>query len=87
MFDFFVDLFGEIKKGSFRYQVDSGKRFVLQGYKNVSLVTDEKIIVKLFVGELEIDGRHLKIKELGTNTIIVDGSISGVLLVGVQNAK
>ena len=47
MFDFFVDLFGEIKKDAFRYQVDCGKKIVVQGYKSVLVSNEEKIVLKL----------------------------------------
>ena len=87
MFDFFVDLFGEVKKSSFRYQVDSGKKIAIQGYKNILIISDTKIVIKLFIGELVVEGKNLKVKEMETNTIIVVGKISKVSTSGVHDEK
>jgi len=82
VFDFFNDFFGEIKKGTFRYQVDSGNKIAVEGYKNVLKIDDKCIVLKLFNGELEIIGMNLKVKELCTNTIIISGSIKSINQVG-----
>ena len=87
MFDFFVDLFGEIKKDAFRYQVDCGKKIVVQGYKSVLASNEEKIVLKLKNGELNIIGKNLKIVEFGTNTFIATGAIKSVETVGGDNEK
>lgn len=78
MFDFFYDIFGEINKKNFRYQVDGGKKIAIQGYKNILLITENKVVIKLFDGELEVCGKDLKIKELSENTIIILGEIVSV---------
>ena len=87
MFDFFVDLFGEIKKDAFRYQVDCGKKIVVQGYKSVLVSNEEKIVLKLKNGELNIIGKNLKIVEFGTNTFVATGTIKSIETVGGDNEK
>ena len=87
MFDFFNGFFDEIKKGSFRYQVSSGNQIAVEGYKSVLKIDDEKIVLKLGSGELEILGSNLKVKEFGSNTIIISGKIQCVNHVGVCNEK
>lgn len=87
MFDFFVDLFGEIKKDAFRYQVDCGKKIVVQGYKSVLVSNEEKIVLKLKNGELNIIGNNLKIVEFGTNTFVATGTIKSIETVGGDNEK
>ena len=82
MFDFFCDLFNEIEIHNYRYQVNSGKQIVIEGYKHVLKVETNIIILKLFNGELEILGNNLKIKELGTNTIKIVGKINSVCEIG-----
>lgn len=84
MFDFFDEFFGEIKKGAFRYQVDSGNQIAVEGYKNVLKIDDACIILKLYDGEIEILGSNLKVKELGANTIVVVGNIKTVNQVGAK---
>lgn len=87
MFDFFVDLFGEIKKDAFRYQVDCGKKIVVQGYKSVLVSNEEKIVLKLENGELNIIGNNLKIVEFGTNTFVATGTIKSVETTGGGSEK
>lgn|GEM_PF-6973612 len=87
MFDFFCDLFGELNKKSYRYQVDSGKKIAIEGYKNILLITESRIAIKLFDGELEIIGSDLKISKLGQNTIIITGEIISVKTEKKQNGK
>ena len=87
MFDFFNSFFDEIKKGAFRYQVSSGNQIVVEGYKSVLKIDGEKIVLKLGSGELEILGSCLKVKEFGSNTIIISGKIQCVNQVGVFNEK
>ena len=50
MFDFFNDLFGECKKSNYRIQIDSGKKIVVEGYKNILLI-DNKNISALKISE------------------------------------
>ena len=78
MFDFFDELFGEIKRGNYRYQVDGGNQIVLQGYKSLLKAENEQIVVKLSDGEMAIIGQDLRIKEFGGNTLIVVGTITNV---------
>ena len=87
MFDFFNDLFGEIEKHSYRYQVSNGKQIVVEGYKSVLKVDESNVILKLFDGELEIVGNNLSIKQLGTNTIKIIGKIYSVCQTGVTKWK
>jgi len=87
VFDFFCDLFGELNKKSYRYQVDSGKKIAIEGYKNILLITESRIAIKLFDGELEIIGSDLKISKLGQNTIIITGEIISVKTEKKQNGK
>lgn len=87
MFDFFVDLFGEIKKNAFRYQVDCGKKIVVQGYKSVLVSNEEEIVLKLENGELNIIGNNLKIVEFGTNTFVATGTIKSVETAGGGSEK
>ena len=86
MFDFFVDLFQE-RFNTYRYQVDSGKQIAVQGYKAVLKIEENRIVLKLFDGELEILGKKLKVKELGTNTIIITGEVISVSTMGEKNGK
>ena len=86
MFDFFVDLFQE-RFNTYRYQVDSGKQIAVQGYKTVLKIDENVIILKLANGELEILGSNLRVKELGTNTIIITGEIKTVSTAGGDNGK
>ena len=87
MFDFFNDLFSEIDKKSYRYQVDSGKKIVIEGFKNILLITDSRIVLKLFDGELEISGQNFKVKQLGQNNLVVKGDIFSVKTERVSNGK
>lgn len=87
MFDFFNDLFGECKKSNYRIQIDSGKKIVVEGYKNILLIDNKNIILKLCNEELSIVGKDLKIQQLGTNTIIICGKILGVSTQGERNEK
>lgn len=85
MFDFFCDLFGEIDKKSYRFQVVNGKKLAIEGYKNILLITENKIAIKLFDGELEIVGGNLKVKKLGQNTMIITGEIVSISTQTKQN--
>lgn len=87
MFDFFSDLFGEIKKGAYRYQVDSGKQIAIEGYKTVLKIEDNFVAVKLFDGELDVIGSNLKVKQFTSNTIVISGNINEVCKVGDDGAK
>ena len=78
MFDFFDDLFVESSNRYFRYQVDSGKQIVVQGYKNILLIDSESIILKLPNGELSVVGTNLCVKEFGTSTIKICGNIAKI---------
>jgi sporulation protein YqfC len=78
VFDFFNDMFCESKKCFFRYQVDSGNTIVLQGYKNILLVSPEKIVLKVQGGEVCISGKDLCIKEFCGGTIKVAGKIFSI---------
>ena len=78
MFDFFDELFGEIKKGSYRYQVDCGKKIVVEGYKNIQKIEAESVVLKLFDGEMEIRGKDLKVSEFLAKTISITGQICTV---------
>ena len=82
MFDFFNDLFDEITHNSFRYQVDSGKKIIVQGYKNIVHLNEEKIVLKLKNGEMAILGKQLKVVEFSTNTFIATGKIVTVEIYG-----
>ena len=78
MFDFFDDMFCETKKCYFRYQVDSGRQIVVEGYKNILLVCPEKIVLKISNGELQINGCNMCVKEFCAGTIKVVGMITSV---------
>ena len=86
MFDFFVDLFQE-RFNTYRYQVDSGKQIAVQGYKTVLKIDKNLIVLKLANGEMEICGYELRVKELGTNTIIITGEIKTVSTSGDAYGK
>lgn len=87
MFDFFSDLFAECKKSSYRIQIDSGKKIVIEGYKNILLIDSNNVILRLCDEELSIIGRNLKIQQLGTNTIIICGKILQISTQGGKNEK
>lgn len=87
MFDFFNDLFDEFKKSSYRIQIDSGKKIVVEGYKNILLIDSKNIVLKLCEEELSITGNDLKIQQFGTNTIIVCGKITQISTQGGKNEK
>ena len=78
MFDFFDDMFCEAKKCFFRYQVDSGNQIVVEGYKNILLVTAEKVVLKVQGGEICITGKCLCVKEFCSGTIKISGQIYSV---------
>lgn len=85
MFDFFCELFGELKHGNYRYQVDGGKQIALEGYKQVLKAESEVVVAKLVDGEIKVMGSELKIKKLGVNTLIVTGQIKCVMVDEKQN--
>ena len=87
MFDFFDEMFGEIEKHNYRYQVDSGKKIVVEGYKNVLKIEENCVLLKLKTNEMEILGCSLKVVELGTNTIKIVGIIKSVVITGGENEK
>lgn len=87
MFDFFNDLFSECKKSSYRIQIDSGKKIVVEGYKNILLIDSQNIIIKLYDEELSIVGNNLKIQQFGSNTIVVCGKIKSVSTQGGRDEK
>lgn len=87
MFDFFNDLFSECKKSSYRIQIDSGKKIVVEGYKNILFVDGDNIVLKLYETELDIKGKDLKIQQFGTNTIIVCGKIYQINTQGERDEK
>ena len=87
MFDFFDELFEDIQKHSYRYQVDSGKKIVVQGYKTILKIDESIVLLRLSVGEMQIVGSALKVVELGTNTIKIVGKIKSVLVVGDKDEK
>ena len=78
MFDFFDELFGEIEKHSYRYQVDSGKKIVIQGHKNILRIEESTVIVGLKCGELTVCGQNLRVSELGSKQIKIVGKIFSV---------
>ena len=78
MFDFFDELFGEIEKHSYRYQVDSGKKIVIQGHKNILRIEESTVIVGLKCGELTVCGQNLRVSELGSKQIKIAGKIFSV---------
>ena len=78
MFDFFNDLFCEIKNGTYRYQVESGKQIVVEGYKNILMIEQNCIVLKLKDGELQILGKNLNVIELSSNTIKIAGKIKTI---------
>ena len=78
MFDFFNDLFCEIKNGTYRYQVDSGKQIVVEGYKNILRIEQNCVVLRLQNGELQISGIELNVKELSSNTIKIAGKIKAI---------
>ena len=75
MFDFFDDMFCETKKCFFRYQVNSANEIILEGYKNILLVSPEKVVLKVQNGEVCIVGQELCIKEFCAGTIKISGKI------------
>ena len=87
MFDFFDELFDGLSKKSYRYQVDSGKKIVIEGYKSILKVDENICIVKLAKGELEVVGSNLKIDEFGTNTLVLSGTIKSVSQVNKKKKK
>ena len=78
MFDFFNELFDGAKKGAYRYQVDSGKQIVVEGFKNVLKIEENCVVLKLDGAELEVCGSCLKVKEIGINMIKIYGKICDV---------
>lgn len=86
MFDFFVDIFKN-NNGKFRLQIDDDKQVAVQGYLQVLMADSHSIVLKLFLGELEILGENLKITSLSPNTIIVAGSITSVARTGLKKQQ
>lgn len=87
MFDFFDELFNEIKHGNYRYQVDGGKQIAVEGYKNILKIDESIVVLKLVDGEMTISGSNFKIKQFGRNTIIISGNIKSVAIEGEGNGK
>lgn len=78
MFDFFSDMFTEIDKNFFRYQVNSGKEIAIEGYKSILYVDTQKVIIKLSNGELTVNGLNLNVKEFCNSSIVISGKILSV---------
>lgn len=78
MFDFFNDMFSELDKNFFRYQVNNAKEIVVEGYKSILYIDSEKIILKVGGGELCITGCNLCVKEFCVSTISIQGQILSV---------
>ena len=76
MFEFINEL-KELKQleTSYRYQNYGGKMLVIEGHKDILLMTDENIVLKLKKGDLSIKGNNLFVSELGQNSIIIKGNI------------
>ena len=87
MFDFFYDLFGEIDKKLYRFQVINGTKLAIEGYKNILLVTESRIVIRLFDGELEITGNKLKVNKFGQSTMTIAGEIVSISTQTRQNGK
>ena len=63
---------------SYRYQNYGGKLLVVQGHKDILLMTGEQIVLKLKKGDLSIKGNNLGVDELSPNSIIIKGSIINI---------
>lgn len=86
MFDFFVDIFKN-SNGKFRLQIDDDRQVAVQGYLQVLKADSQSVVLKLFLGELEILGENLKITSLSANTIIVAGRITSVVRTGIKKLQ
>lgn len=86
MFDFFVDIFKN-SNGKFRLQIDDDRQVAVQGYSQVLTADSHSIVLKLFLGELEILGENLKITSLSPNTIIIAGCITSVARTGLKKQQ
>ena len=67
-----------IKTGSFQYTNYSNKFLIVEGIKDLVVLTNENVVLKLKVGEMEVKGNNLQIKELGKNVICIKGKILSV---------
>ncbi len=83
MFDFIneIEEIKNITKG-YRYQNFGGEILVVQGYKDILLLEDENVVLKLKTGELQVMGKNLSVTEFSTNSIVIKGKIDSVESVG-----
>lgn len=73
---------GAVKSKSFKYVNYNGEVFYFQNFKDIILISNEEIILKLFSGEVSISGENLEIKEISNKFISLTGKI---LKVEVRN--
>lgn len=78
MFNFFNEFTLSKELKGYRYVNINGKQVYVQGFKNLLLISDEKIILKVDDKEIEILGTNLNIQELGNKVILINGNICGV---------
>lgn len=63
---------------SFKYVNFNNEIFYLQNFKDIISLGDEEIIVKLFSGEISINGANLKIDEISDKFICIKGKITKI---------
>ncbi|MBQ7307199.1 MAG: YabP/YqfC family sporulation protein [Clostridia bacterium] len=66
------------KKNGFKYTNYNNEVLVIENIKNLIYCYKEEIVIKLKQGEIKIEGKNLKIKELGKTTICISGEIDSI---------
>ncbi|MEG2084317.1 MAG: YabP/YqfC family sporulation protein [Clostridia bacterium] len=90
--EIFEDLGNETKKNLLGYTITifSGKGIIVEGYKKIVAYKEDKIVLKLKIGNIFICGNCLNIAKLTKNEVLILGEIISVFLgdyEGNSNAK
>ena len=79
MFNFFDEIKSGIKNLEFTNQFNvvnvSGKIAYVEGHKGLSLLSKEKVKLKLKKGEISIEGENLVLRELYDECVKISGKI------------
>ena len=86
MFSFFNEFLNDItianknslKLNGYKYINFNGEIFYFENFKDILLISNNEIILKLTSGELSILGDNLKITELSKNFLSLTGKVNKV---------
>ena len=82
MFNFLDEIEGltglpfDLLKNGFKIYNYSNKCIYIENYKNILLISDSDVEIKMPKGMLKICGKNLKISKLNISSIMVKGEIS-----------